>query len=570
MDTYLPETIYEDDVFLVSYPKSGNTWLRFLLGNYISGNQCDFSNAHLIMPDIHYNPEQCAKIPRPRIIKSHYPYVSEYNNVIYLVRDGRDVAVSYYFYSIKFGIITQETTFSEFLRLFNRGWVVDFGLWGDHVNSWLDHKVDNFLLIKYEDLKRDPANELKRVIQFCSLRLDEQRVVSAIEASSFERMKKLEVEQINQYDVFERSDHSIPFVRNGVSGESKKFFTERLYREFIDIHGTALQRLNYTSSKNIPEKSSRISNAWRLLNKNRNLEALDIFNEFQSEDGSNNDALFGRAIALVRINRIREGIDQLKKLLEVNPNHTKGRKLLHELNLLFPQLNLPVTQSELIQFATSPQAWKEILSFHSLLASDDYVARQDSFYRSSIAQYGEFWWYLDIVNVLFAASRKIKPKNYLEIGVRRGRSVCVVARGNPEINIIGFDMWIPEYAGMDNPGSDFVRFELNKHGFKGNVTFVDGDSHVTVPHYFSQNPQEMFDLITVDGDHSEEGAFDDLLNVIPHLNVGGILVFDDIAHPTHPYLLGVWKKTLSMFPNLFGYEYSESGYGVAFAIRVSE
>jgi len=54
----------------------------------------------------------------------------------------------------------------------------------------------------------------------------------------------------------------------------------------------------------------------------------------------------------------------------------------------------------------------------------------------------------------------------------------------------------------------------------------------------------MFDLITVDGDHSEEGAFDDLLNVIPHLNVGGILVFDDIAHPTHPYLLGVWKKTL--------------------------
>jgi hypothetical protein len=72
---------------------------------------------------------------------------------------------------------------------------------------------------------------------------------------------------------------------------------------------------------------------------------------------------------------------------------------------------------------------------------------------------------------------------------------------------------------------------------------------------------------TVDGDHSEEGAFDDLYAVIPHLSVGGILVFDDIAHPAHPYLLGVWRKVLAEFPFLAGYEYTAAGFGVAFAIR---
>ena len=77
----------------------------------------------------------------------------------------------------------------------------------------------------------------------------------------------------------------------------------------------------------------------------------------------------------------------------------------------------------------------------------------------------------------------------------------------------------------------------------------------------------MFEIIPLDGDHTEAGAFDDLKNVIPDLSVGGILVFDAIAHPSHPYLLNVWKKALAMFPFLSGFEYSELGYGVAFAIR---
>jgi predicted O-methyltransferase YrrM len=76
-----------------------------------------------------------------------------------------------------------------------------------------------------------------------------------------------------------------------------------------------------------------------------------------------------------------------------------------------------------------------------------------------------------------------------------------------------------------------------------------------------------FDLITVDGDHSAEGATKDLEDVIPYLSVGGVLVFDDISHPQHRYLLDVWKSVISKHNNLTDYCFTEIGYGVAFAIK---
>jgi hypothetical protein len=57
-------------------------------------------------------------------------------------------------------------------------------------------------------------------------------------------------------------------------------------------------------------------------------------------------------------------------------------------------------------------------------------------------------------------------------------------------------------------------------------------------------------MITVAGDHAEAGALDDMKDMIPRLSVGGIVVIDDIFHPTHPYFLNGWKKATVMFPFL--------------------
>jgi len=221
----------------------------------------------------------------------------------------------------------------------------------------------------------------------------------------------------------------------------------------------------------------------------------------------------------------------------------------------------------LVQIATAENTWREILAFHEQLATDDYVEYLEAFYQESVRRFGADWVYMDIVNVLYAAAKTLRPTNYLEIGVRRGRSVCTVVRGCPSVNVAAFDMWVQNYAGMENPGPEFVHDEMKRHGFSGNVSFINGDSHETVPQYFADFPDATFDLITVDGDHSEEGAFADLCTVIPRLALGGILVFDDIAHPDHSYLLDVWRRALDRHPFLSGYEFVEIGYGVAFAIR---
>jgi predicted O-methyltransferase YrrM len=122
---------------------------------------------------------------------------------------------------------------------------------------------------------------------------------------------------------------------------------------------------------------------------------------------------------------------------------------------------------------------------------------------------------------------------------------------------------------MANPGPDLVKSELARNGHKGTLVFANGDSHVILPQLFAQRPQLRFDLITVDGDHSAEGAYRDLCDVAPQLQPGGVLVFDDISHPAHPYLIAVWRKFIAEHPYLSSHEYSQQGYGVAFAIRTT-
>jgi predicted O-methyltransferase YrrM len=226
-----------------------------------------------------------------------------------------------------------------------------------------------------------------------------------------------------------------------------------------------------------------------------------------------------------------------------------------------------LTPQILASIVMAPETTEEILSFHSQLATDEYVQYVDAYYREGRKRFGRHWRFMDISTVLYAAAKVLQPATYLEIGVRRGRSACMVARGCPSVQIAAFDMWVQNYAGMENPGADFVRQELARHGHSGSVSFFNGDSHQTIPAFFQQYPDTFFDMITVDGDHTEAGALDDLCQVIPQLAVGGVLVFDDIAHPSHGYLLGVWRKALARFPFLEGYEFTDAGFGVAFAVR---
>lgn len=212
-------------------------------------------------------------------------------------------------------------------------------------------------------------------------------------------------------------------------------------------------------------------------------------------------------------------------------------------------------------------AVRGVLGVLARLSRDRYMEFLLNYYRRGLEAFADRWGYADINTVLYGLSGLLPVESYLEIGVRRGRSLAMVAAQRPRCYIAGFDLWITDYAGMPNPGEAFVRAELARVGYAGQAEFFAGDSRVTVPRYARERPERFFDLITVDGDHSRAGARADLRNVIPRLKRGGIIVFDDICNPDHPYLGKVWDRLIARQERFASYSFTELGFGVAFAIK---
>lgn len=74
-------------------------------------------------------------------------------------------------------------------------------------------------------------------------------------------------------------------------------------------------------------------------------------------------------------------------------------------------------------------------------------------------------------------------------------------------------------------------------------------------------------MITVDGDHSNLGAAEDIADVLPRLSIGGAILFDDTCNPNVTGLGEVWRRMVFNNPRFSAFTYSDVGYGVGFAIR---
>lgn len=232
-------TFYPDDTFLVSFPKSGNTWMRFILANILAaGNlEIDFKNALDFIPDDSFS--DLNRIARPRLIKSHQAFNVDFPSVIYIVRDPRDAYVSYYHYLLK--KLPAGMTFSQFLRLPD----LYPCRWHTHVISWLDVPGVK-VLVKYEEMLTDCFGVMKRVLAALPhLNVSDASLCSAIEASSFDNMRKAEVEKGRPFRTEQDRKTATPFVRKGIAGDWVNHFTpedeEFLYNEASDV----MEKLEY-------------------------------------------------------------------------------------------------------------------------------------------------------------------------------------------------------------------------------------------------------------------------------------------------------------------------------------
>ncbi len=222
------------------------------------------------------------------------------------------------------------------------------------------------------------------------------------------------------------------------------------------------------------------------------------------------------------------------------------------------------------QRALAPASLAAVRDVLDRLVRDPFIDFMRRYYALGHERFGADWGFLDQLTVLHAAASLARPRRYLEIGVFRGRSLAVVAAAAPEADLHGFDLWVEGYAGLDNTGPDLVKEQLRRVGHRGRVELVAGSSHETVPAFLEAQPGLCFDLVTVDGDHTEAGARRDLETVLPRVAVGGVLVFDDLRHPKCPWLERVWDEVVGGHPGFAADKFTGIGWGVGFAVRRAE
>jgi hypothetical protein len=187
------DKILEDDIFIVSYPKSGNTWVRFLLANMKSrGEEINFNNIEHYIPDVYTSKTLINKQKKNRIIKTHNNLLEYYPKSIYIYRDYRDVLVSYYFYEKALGNFSG--SISEFIT--SKNLKEPFGLWKDHVSKAIKFKEKNpkrILMLSYESLYQNGLQQAKLLADFCNLtpELPFEEILNRCEFSNLKKNEKV-------------------------------------------------------------------------------------------------------------------------------------------------------------------------------------------------------------------------------------------------------------------------------------------------------------------------------------------------------------------------------------------
>ncbi|HXJ89407.1 MAG TPA: sulfotransferase domain-containing protein [Candidatus Binatia bacterium] len=258
--------VLDDDVFIVSYPRSGNTWARFLIGNLVNPDDpVTFANLEVRVPSIYTFPNRVLR-RLPRILKSHDVYDPRYPRVIYIVRDPRDVAVSFYHYNLKVRRFTEEVTLDEFVDRFVAAkiWpsVNLYGTWEEHVLSWTKMREgsERFCFVRYEDLLRDPVAELKKISPLLKIAPSPKILARAVELSSADRMRSLEKTQ-TQWVSTKGTRKDKPFVRAAKCDNWQGTLSSTSVRKIEQAWGATMQKLGYeltTSSKIDPTDAAAV------------------------------------------------------------------------------------------------------------------------------------------------------------------------------------------------------------------------------------------------------------------------------------------------------------------------
>lgn len=228
------------DVFVVTYPRSGTTWMQFLAYLLVSDRRLEFEHISQVCPWYERSlalgtrtAEDFARLTSPRIFKSHLrpEWVPSPARIIYVERDGLDVLVSYFhFYRSHLGF---QGAFDEFYERFMEG-TLQYRSWFDHVQAWRRAEGRRSVLwIRYEDMKQQPESTIERVAEYLGRPVDaESRAqIASMVAYDFMKAHETKFDPITEH-LIDRRFMPGSFIRSGESGVGKARLDARQIERF--------------------------------------------------------------------------------------------------------------------------------------------------------------------------------------------------------------------------------------------------------------------------------------------------------------------------------------------------
>jgi hypothetical protein len=273
-------------VWLSSYPKSGNTWLRIFLSNYLYGEK-NINDIHTdnvassryylskftgidsqyLTPKEQYKLRSDSYIHRSNKskktlwVKAHDAYTFHSNThlfpveatraAIYIVRNPLDVSISYASHmdiSLEESIVRiqdDDNILASNTKKYSKQLSQKLGTWADHYNSWTKQKEIKTHIVRYEDLKQDPVQYFRKILEFLDIEINEDKLIQSIENSSFDKLSKQEKDN----GFREKPSKAKSFFRKGIVGDYKNVLSEEQIETLCNSFSEEMKELGYMDNQ---------------------------------------------------------------------------------------------------------------------------------------------------------------------------------------------------------------------------------------------------------------------------------------------------------------------------------
>ncbi len=258
-------------VWIASYPKSGNTWLRFMLYSALYGPPKSSADVPTKIQDIHRKMPTNPDSSGPTYMKTHFeltsqhPRLSETDRAIHIIRNPRDVMLS----TINYRKLTSSDTNQVLKKHYAKSFMtlrgdpdfakMGFGTWASHARSWRNTDRFPVLPLSYEELKADPKSQLIKILEFLEIHKTPDEITEALTASSFDSMRALEIREKSadkSNDLTKRlfvgsndaTRKGVYFMNQGKSNQSLDGITPGLNAQFNAAFKDDLAEFGYESS----------------------------------------------------------------------------------------------------------------------------------------------------------------------------------------------------------------------------------------------------------------------------------------------------------------------------------